>query len=280
MSMLLFSIITICYNINHEIEKTIESVLKQRFTDYEYIIVDGQSVDGTVEIAKSYEEYFKQKGINYTIVSEKDTGIYNAMNKGTNISNGKWLLFLNGGDYLCSEDVLSKVSGYDCDNVVTVYGSVICKMNNLYSHVECSEISEITKGMVFCHQSAFILREILMQYGYDENYKLAADYNFFSQCYCMGKTFVNMNFPVSVFVLGGASSEPVLHLQEKAKIQYYRGFMDDSQYESRKKELERIGRKYKIRDFLCNIIPLFILNRLRILKYRKLGYTEIEKIQL
>ena len=71
-----------------------------------------------------------------------------------------------------------------------------------------------------------------------------------------------------------------LHLQEKAKIQYYRGFMDDSQYESRKKELERIGRKYKIRDFLCNIIPLFILNRLRILKYRKLGYTEIEKIQL
>ena len=92
------SIITVCYNAGEELTKTITSVLAQEYTDYEYIIKDGGSTDQTLSIAESFRESFWQKGISYRIVSEKDGGIYEAMNIAVRLSEGTWINFMNAGD--------------------------------------------------------------------------------------------------------------------------------------------------------------------------------------
>ena len=92
------SIVTVCYNSSKTISNCIESVLRQNNNNYEYIIIDGASDDGTVEIAKTYKEKFEEKDIKYTIISEPDLGIYNAMNKGIDRASGEWILYLNSDD--------------------------------------------------------------------------------------------------------------------------------------------------------------------------------------
>ena len=88
-----FSIITVSYNSEKTIKETIVSVLNQTETNFEYILIDGKSTDKTVEIIKSFENKFKEKEIAYQWISEKDTGIYNAFNKGIKLSKGTWISF-------------------------------------------------------------------------------------------------------------------------------------------------------------------------------------------
>ena len=104
-----FSVITVCLNAESVIAKTIESVLNQTYSPYEYLIFDGNSLDGTVKIAESYRTQFEKKGIRFIIQSEKDSGIFNAMNKGVKAAQGDFVSFLNAGDiYL--RDALEKVN--------------------------------------------------------------------------------------------------------------------------------------------------------------------------
>ena len=105
----LFCVVTICYNAENTIKKTIESVLNQNSINYEYIIEDGSSNDSTVEIAESYSEKFKEKGISYKIISKKDDGIYDAMNKAVSVSEGRYVIFMNSDDCFYSKNVLSNV---------------------------------------------------------------------------------------------------------------------------------------------------------------------------
>ena len=106
------SIITICYNIKDEIERTCKSIVGQTWQDFEWIVVDGGSTDGTLEVLKKYSDRID------ILISEKDSGIYNAMNKGIKLANGEWLNFMNGGDNFASNDVLEKVfknKNYEAD---------------------------------------------------------------------------------------------------------------------------------------------------------------------
>ncbi|NCT10072.1 MAG: glycosyltransferase, partial [Flavobacteriia bacterium] len=103
----LLSVITVSLNSELTIEKTIQSVLNQNFTDFEYIIVDGKSTDNTLQIIKKYESQFHQKNIPFTWISESDTGIYNAWNKGLQLAKGDWISFL-GSDDIYLEGVLAK----------------------------------------------------------------------------------------------------------------------------------------------------------------------------
>ena len=95
---MLLSIVTVCLNAEQLIGRTIDSVLRQDMDDYEYLIVDGASADRTLAIAESYRPAFDEKGIRYTIVSERDSGIYNAMNKGARLASGEWICYMNAGD--------------------------------------------------------------------------------------------------------------------------------------------------------------------------------------
>lgn len=126
-----FSIVSVVYNNCDGLEKTIRSLIIQTYHNYEYIIVDGASTDGSIEIAKKYEESFRSYDISYRIISEPDNGIYDAMNKGVKQSNGDWLLFLNSGDTLASSEVLSIASCFCNSTIDVIYGGTMYKYNNL-----------------------------------------------------------------------------------------------------------------------------------------------------
>ena len=105
------SVITICYNIKDEIRRTCESIANQTNHDFEWIVVDGGSTDGTVEILNEYKKHID------VFISEPDKGIYNAMNKGIMQAHGEFLNFMNGGDTFADSNVVADFLNYDTDDV-------------------------------------------------------------------------------------------------------------------------------------------------------------------
>jgi len=177
--MIKLSIITICFNEKDRIEKTLLSVISQKFKNYEFIIIDGDSTDGTKDIIEKYKE-------NITVfISEKDRGIYDAMNKGINNSNGEYLLFLNGGDYLYSNDTLQEVfEKYNpiMINYDIVYGNIIVMSNGSIFKGKKPFLSNSLFLFIgsFPHQAAFIKRELFINDGlYDDNFRIVGDQEFF-----------------------------------------------------------------------------------------------------
>lgn len=164
------SIITVNYNDAEGLERTIKSVISQTFHDYEFIIIDGGSTDGSVNVINQYESY-----IDYW-VSEPDGGIYPGMNKGLRQAKGEYLNFMNGGDCFHSEDVVEKVlalgsdadiiTGTHFDNGLRNVGKDGVTMLDLYK-------------WAIDHQASFIKRDVALRHPYDEKYRIASDWKFF-----------------------------------------------------------------------------------------------------
>ena len=191
------SIITINRNNAEGLRKTIESVVSQTYTDFEYIIIDGASTDESVEVIKEYADK-----IDYW-VSEPDTGIYNAMNKGILKANGEYLLFLNSGDWLVDEDVIERVINIPCDDDILI-GNVYLIYDNkkepreigIHStNVNDHKIRSIDLVFgSFPHQATLIKRKLFFQFGfYDETLKIVSDWKF------MLYTIVFKNVSVSCY---------------------------------------------------------------------------------
>ena len=123
----LISVVTICYNAKNDLEKTILSVLSQTYQDIEYIIIDGGSTDGTVDIIHKYSERL------FYWISEPDKGIYDAMNKGMDRATGSWINFMNAGDTFCDNEVIKNIFGYnDLSDYSVIYGDCyVSKLNQL-----------------------------------------------------------------------------------------------------------------------------------------------------
>lgn len=171
------SIITINFNNLAGLQKTMQSVFEQTFTDYEYIVIDGGSTDGS----KEYIEQYADK-LTYW-VSEPDKGIYNAMNKGIIKANGNYLNFMNSGDLFCDKYVLEKLSSIALKDAI-IFGNIITIEENKkikkikYSSNSLNSLGSILWGN-FCHQSMFFHRKIFEKYGlYDEKYKIVSDWFF------------------------------------------------------------------------------------------------------
>lgn len=166
----LFSIIIPTYNCKVKIQKTINSVLSQKESLYECIIIDNNSNDGTINILKKYKDKFK-------IVIEHDNGIYDAMNKGIDIAKGKYLYFLGAGDCL-RKNILEKLKKIiPRVGVCFFYGNIkrITPRNYIIYHYGCNKWNICTKGIY--HQAIFYSKEIFELLGkYDLKYRLAADY--------------------------------------------------------------------------------------------------------
>lgn len=196
-----FSIITVVYNGEAYLEKTIRSVIAQDFSAYEYIVLDGKSTDSTVDIIRNY----KNK-ISYWS-SEKDLGVYDAMNKATKQAKGKYILFLNAGDVFCNAQTLTKVKSRIIDNTVYdfIYGDVI--LNNKVQQIVKAKSFELIKyHLPFCHQSVFVNRLIFFEQSFNLSFPVCADYEFFLNLYYKKKvTYLKVNFPISIFDLGGIS---------------------------------------------------------------------------
>lgn len=205
------SIITVCYNEESEIKDTCESVVGQTYRDYEWIVVDGGSTDKTIEILEKYN-----KGIS-KLISEKDSGVYNAMNKGIKMAKGEYLIFLNGGDYFFEKNILKKIFEENDFKEDILYGDCfVFNKNGSKGIVRFND--NIDKfyllGTCINHQSTFIRRKLFKKFGlYDENYKILADYEKWF-CFLKNKViFQKVPFIVSNFkFFDGLSS------QEKTKM--------------------------------------------------------------
>jgi len=170
------SIITINKNNDKGLKKTIESVLNQTSKDFEYIVIDGNSTDGSTEVIKQYENR-----LSYW-VSEPDTGIYNAMNKGIKVAKGEYCQFLNSGDWLLNANVIEQVLK-DMPECSILYGNMLKQLPNgkmlVNKQIVVESLLTFYKGTLN-HSSSYIKRSLYEKYGlYDETLKIVSDWKFF-----------------------------------------------------------------------------------------------------
>lgn len=179
-----FSVITASFNSERTISKTIESLLNQSYTDFEYIIIDGNSNDSTVEIIKSFELKFKEKNISYKFISEPDKGIYDAWNKGIKLSDGEWISFLGSDDYYL-EDALSSynkaINSNDGINFICSKIEIVDKnWNKLKTYGEPFSKEKLRRKMSFAQVGAFHKKDLFSLIGdFDTNYKIVGDFDFY-----------------------------------------------------------------------------------------------------
>lgn len=205
---MMLSIITINRNNAEGLRKTMESVLSQTYLDIEYIVVDGSSSDDSVSIIKEYA----QKRENIKWISEHDSGIYNAMNKGVRMSHGEYTLMLNSGDCFVDEHVIERIMP-ELDGTDIVQGNNIEERaggvyrNRGYGKSDI-DLFDAMKGY-FLHQASFCRRDLFEQYGYfDESYKMCADTKFFMACLGIhDATFKYVDIDVVNYDINGISAE-------------------------------------------------------------------------
>lgn len=209
------SIITINKNNATGLEKTIQSVINQTyFNQIEYIIIDGLSTDSSSNIIYKYKDYFSYW------ISEEDSGIYDAMNKGTQVATGEYLLFLNSGDTLYHDKIIQEV--YPQLNIYDiVYGGVEYEGEKIIRIAEAKLdfLYFSTRRSIF-HQGAFISRKLLIELPYDTSYRLMGDVNFFFNAICVKKaTYKRIFTKIAIFDTHGISSREVYAKEkEKTKI--------------------------------------------------------------
>ena len=164
------TVVTVCYNALETIEETMLSVLNQTYSNIEYIVIDGGSTDGTVEIIKKYADRL------FYWVSESDKGIYDAMNKGIKVATGEYINFMNAGDKFFSNDVLREVFASINATPGVIYGSTFMKYSFGNYIVEPDSLEKIVSRMIFCHQSVFMRSDLAKRHPFRDKYGLAADH--------------------------------------------------------------------------------------------------------
>ena len=199
-----FSVITVVLNNPEALERTARSVLGQNCA-CEWVIVDGGSSSPTLDVL----EKFKDSAI---YISEQDSGIYDAMNKGINISSGKYIAFLNAGDSFCDEDTLVRVRTFlDVEagglvDVLSCGAQLIISPNISVYRGPKNAKNYIWHGLPSNHQATFYRRDALASLRYDLKYRMCGDYYLASVLYKAKKLFVNFDAPVVNFTVDGISS--------------------------------------------------------------------------
>ena len=216
----LISIITVCYNEEKNIKKTCDSIAGQKYKDFEWIVVDGKSKDKTLDIIKKYKKDIT------SLTSEKDKGIYSAMNKGVSKSKGEYLLFLNGGDYLKDKNVLQKVFDFikkDKKKNAIYYGDLIYDNGEIVDYSRAKLDKRFFINKTISHQATFIKKNLFTKFGkYNEKYKIVSDYEFWIKAIVKEKVKTKyLPIIVSVFDLSGMSTNYKIakqHIKERIEV--------------------------------------------------------------
>lgn len=245
-----FSIVTVSYNSEKTIEETIRSVIFQSCKDYEYILVDGGSTDNTLNIVNNYKKYFNK------IISEKDNGIYDAINKGIKVASGEIISILNSDDIYYSNNVLS-----DVENVFENDQNYKCVIGNTLIFKEINNKKKIIRNyksnfynwMIYLgysppHPSSFFKKEVYSKFGtYNTKFKIAGDFDFFLRTIFINKIKyrkINQNYVFMRF--GGKSTKSFLN-HNKSSIEILNSF--------------------KINNIKNNLFVIFLRFPLKVIQY-------------
>lgn len=196
------SIITVTFNCQGSIESTINSILMQDFSNFELIIIDGASTDGTLNVINKYKSRIK------CIVSEPDNGIFDAMNKGIERATGDFVLFMNSGDTFVNNHVLSLIN-FDKEYGV-IYGNMVINFRN--KKLECKpepffKSKDYIKTMGICHQCIFVRIDLAKHYKFSQEFKIAADFNMIFQIWKKGYKFRYVDVPIANYDTTGFSAQ-------------------------------------------------------------------------
>lgn len=263
------SIITINYNDRNGLEKTIQSVISQRYKNIEFIVIDGGSTDGSKEIIDNFAA-----NLAYWI-SEPDSGIYNAMNKGIKVATGDYLLFLNSGDSLHDNQVIENVNALVGEERDIYYGDIIYDEVNQQNKVTFPDV--LTFAFFFerniSHQASFIKRHLFETiFLYNENFKIVSDWEFFIYAICKREvSYQHLDLLVTNYDATGISSNtenhPSMFVEREASLnKYFPEFIADYNY-LKKVKLKKVEQLLFIKQFplafkilkgFMNLILLFL----------------------
>ena len=259
------SIITINLNNASGLQKTCLSVVTQTFKEFEWIIIDGASVDNSVDIIKQY-----LNNVSYWI-SEPDSGVYNAMNKGINIATGEYFLFLNSGDYLLHpwtlHEVINEIKLSKYADVY--YTDVLLSDYQLIKHPKTITLNFFLKTSIN-HQNCIIRQKLFKDELYNENYKIASDWYFFIKGFYNNTiTYFHIKTNITIYDINGISNNKKLISERKEILEKMNLVIKDSSFSSR-----------KYLSSFCNILKLikYILpyGLYKIIVFLKIKYVNIK----
>lgn len=218
----LISVITVTRNAAQYIQKTAQSILCQENSFFEFLLIDGNSSDRTVEIVQTMVKDNPPLGVSFKSISEPDKGVYDAMNKGVSLATGEFVLFMNGGDIFYSPQVLSQFETAikANPNVDVFYGdTMMCfyEGKGVYNE-EAGKIRNPV--MPFIHQSAIARRSLLTEHPFDLSYSIIADYVFFKKLRDTGRKFLHVDFIVSEYdaKVGLSENNPLIIKYEQDRV--------------------------------------------------------------
>lgn len=270
------SVVTVCFNAEKEIENTILSVVDQTYDDIEYLVIDGGSSDGTVDIIKKYvdggsEAMRHRHHITYW-VSEPDKGIYDAMNKGIIKATGDYINFMNAGDSFYNDDVIEKVVNKIEQDTIIVYGQLIKKYNR-FEFIACPQAIDLDmmkNSARLPHQSMFACAPYIKDHKFSLSYKSASDFKFYYEAHFQDKC----KFQYIPFIIANYDSEKGMSKDS------YIGPLESLKIQGKKistLERRKLIIKYKLINLLKKYLPESIITKIRINKFSKQGYEIMPK---
>ena len=206
------SIIIATFNSEKTLKRAMDSVLNQNFQDWECVVVDGASKDGTIDIVKE----FVAKDLRFRYISEPDHGIYDAFNKGWKLATGEWIMYLGSDDEYTKDGI--KVLMENCDGADVVYGDTYLREGNSGT-MRLQQSSLVKMGGFCCHQSLVMKRSLISKVnGFDEKYKILADKDIVCKVLKVGCRIRQVHSPIAVFNLDGISSTSLQRYIESYQI--------------------------------------------------------------
>jgi glycosyltransferase involved in cell wall biosynthesis len=211
------TIVTIVFNGENYIGKTIQSVIEQDYLNIEYIVVDGNSTDKTKEIINKYLDKIS------IFISEPDQGIYDAMNKGANLAMGDWIIYMNAGDTFYEPSSISKISNlFNTDADVICAGTekiLIDQLQTRHFQVYPGTIDQLWRQMPTCHQAIVVRTACQKKYQFDTSYQWCGDHEMLARMYLDKKKFTMTNTLFCYFdCSGGQARSPLIYIKERWRL--------------------------------------------------------------
>ncbi|MDR3350102.1 MAG: glycosyltransferase [Prevotellaceae bacterium] len=249
----LVSIITVTYNAEKYLEQTIKSVTAQSYKNIEYILIDGQSTDGTAAIIRRYREHIA------CFLSEPDNGVYDAMNKGIRKASGELIGIINASDFYqpdAVENIVRAWTGHPQYGIF--YGNANFYFGNSRFFKEkkaAPDMANLYKGLCFCHASVFVTKATYRQHGlFDLRYRLSGDFDFALRNYKAGTPFFYIDKVIANFRTGGLSAQNSRDsMQECYRALLANGYPEDLAQAVRRRWLWQAGSN-ALKQQLCKLV--------------------------